>query len=126
MSTLNSVTFTAPGTKTGLIQVVDQQGNVYTGTYANATVVAADPSQDTFAIDPTVASTLDVTEVSANGGTSAVVKLDFTSQGNATPAAGSTAQPIADGTVFTGLTCTVAAINKNVSALQLGLQVTFQ
>lgn len=116
MASINSITLTDLLPHTGLITVVDSNGKSYTGTLSNVAVVVADPSQDTVAVDPNVPSTLDVTDVSPNGGTTAVVIADFASAGN---------EGIEDGKVFTGLTCTVTIINKIPSEVQLSLQVNF-
>lgn len=123
MASINSITLSDALAHTGLITVVDDAGNTYSGTLANVTAVPADPTQDKVTVDPTTPNTIDVQEANPTGGTTAIVKADFTSQGNSTPAAGSTAQSIADGTVFTGLTCQIVLINK-VSA-NLKLQVNF-
>lgn len=123
MASINSITLTDTNPHTGLIQVVDGAGNVYTGTYANVAVSVADPTQDSATVDTTNPNTIDVQEKNPTGGTTGTLTLDFTSQGNATPPAGSTAQAIPDGTVFPGLTCQFVMINK-VSA-QLKLQVAF-
>lgn len=123
MASIDSITLTDVNPHTGLVQVVDDAGNVYTGTLSNPVITVADPTQDSVIIDPSKPNTIDVQEKNPQGGTTAVLKMDFTSQGNATPAAGSTAQAIPDGTVFTGLSCSITMINK-VSA-QLKLQVSF-
>jgi uncharacterized protein YdgA (DUF945 family) len=125
MASINSITLTDNQPHTGLITVVDGAGNTYTGTLSNVVVTPADPTQDKATVDPTTPNTIDVQEASPTGGTTVSVTADFTSQGNATPAAGSTAQPIPDGTVFTGLTVPggVTVINKVTASLKL--QVAF-
>lgn len=123
MASINSITLTDANPHTGLVQVVDDSGNVYTGTLSNPVIDVADPSQDSVVVDPSTPNTIDVQEKNPTGGTTASLKMDFTSQGNATPAAGSTAQAIPDGTVIPGLSCSITMINK-VSA-QLKLQVSF-
>lgn len=122
---LNTITLTDTLTHTGVISVQDLLGNTYSGTLANIQVQASDPTQDTVVADPTKANTIDVTDLLPNGGTSAVVTADFTSQGNGTPAAGSTATAIPDGTVFTGLKVTVTIVNAIPSTVQLQLAVNF-
>src|ERR1700744_1355020 len=104
MASINSITLTDNQPHTGLVSVIDGNGNTYTGTLANVVVTPADPTQDTAQVDPTTPNTIDIQEASPTGGTTVSVTADFTSQGNATPAAGSTAQAIPDGTVFPGLT----------------------
>lgn len=123
MASINSITLTDANPHTGLIQVVDGAGNIYTGTLANVVLAVADPSQDQATVDPNTPNTIDVQEKNPTGGTTGTLTADFTSQGNSTPPTGSTAQAIADGTVFPGLTCQFVMINK-VSA-QLKLQVAF-
>ena len=125
MASINSITLTDNLAHTGLISVVDGSGNTYTGTLANVVVAPADPTQDKATVDPTTPNTIDVQEASPTGGTTVSVTADFTSQGNATPAAGSTAQAIPDGTVFPGLTVPggVTVINKVTASLKL--QVAF-
>lgn len=123
MSSINSIVLTDSNPHPGLVQVVDDAGNVYTGTLSNPVIQIADDSQDTLVIDPNTPNTVDVQEKTPQGGTTAIVKMDFTSQGNATPPAGSTAQAIPDGTLFTALPVTVTMINR-VSA-NLKLQITF-
>lgn len=123
MASINSITLTDALAHTGLITVTDDAGNNYTGTLANVAVTVADPTQDTAVVDPTTPNTIDVQEKNPTGGTTAVVTADFTSQGNATLIAGSTAQAIPDGAVFPGLTCQVIMINK--VSTQLKLQVSF-
>lgn len=122
MASINSITLTDALPHTGLITVVDDLGNSYTGTLSNVSVAVADPSQDTVVVDPGVPNTIDVQEANPTGGTTAVVTADFTSQGNSIPS-NPTAQAIPDGQVFPGLTCQVILINK-VSA-NLKLQVNF-
>lgn len=122
---LNTLTLTDTLTHTGVISVTDLKGNTYSGTLANIQVQVSDPTQDTIVADPTKANTIDVTDVLPNGGTSAVVKADFTSQGNATPPSGSTATAIPDGTVFPGLSVTVTIVNAIPSTVQLQLAVNF-
>lgn len=123
MASINSITLTDAQPHTGLVQVVDDAGNVYTGTLSNVIVGVADPSQDQVTVDPNTPNTIDVQEKNPTGGTTATVTADFTSQGNQTPPAGSTAQAITDGTVFPGLTCSITMINK--VSTQLKLQVSF-
>lgn len=125
MASINSLTITDNLPHTGLISVVDGNGNSYTGTLANVVVTPADPTMDTAVVDPTTPNTIDVQEASPTGGTTVSVTADFTSQGNATPAAGSTAQAIPDGTIFAGLTVPggVTLINKVTASLKL--QVAF-
>ena len=122
MASINSITLTDAQLHTGLITVVDDAGNSYTGTLGNVSVAVADPTQDTAVVDPNVPNTIDVQEANPTGGTTAIVTADFTSQGNAIPS-NPTAQPILDGTVFPGLSVQIVMINK-VSA-NLKLQVTF-
>lgn len=121
----NSITLVDTNPHTGLIVAVDQNGNVYAGTWANLKSVVADPTQDTGTIDPTNANTLDVQNVASGGGTTDVVTGDFTSVGNSVPPAGSTAFAIPDGTVFPGLTGTITIINKVPTTVQLALAVNF-
>lgn len=125
MASINSITLSDNQPHTGLITVVDGAGNSYTGILANVVVTPADPTQDTATVDPTTPNTIDVQEASLTGGTTVSVTADFTSQGNATPAAGSTAQAIPDGTVFLGLVVPggVTVINKVTASLKL--QVAF-
>lgn len=123
MASINSITLTDANPHTGLVQVVDDAGNIYTGTLSNPVITVADSTQDTVTVDPTTPNTIDVQVKNPTGGTTASLKMDFTSQGNATPPAGSTAQAIPDGTVSPGLPCTITMINK-VSA-NLKLQVSF-
>lgn len=125
MASVNSITLTDLLKHTGLIVVVDALGNQYAGTLANLAVVVTDPTQDTIALDSSSPNTLDVTDLLPGGGTTATITGDFTSQGNATPTAGSTAQAIPDGTVFPGLKVLVTVINKIPSQVQLALQVNF-
>jgi hypothetical protein len=124
MSTVNSVVFTALAPDQGIIAVVDTaNGNaILTGTLANLSAVESDPTQDTAAIDPSVANQLDVTPITNAGSTMITVKGDFTSTGNA---------GITDGTVFPGITVQVAVTN-NIPTTPPpppppapGLQVTF-
>jgi|GEM_PF-5330439 len=125
MASINSITLTDNQPHTGLITVVDGNGNSYTGTLSNVVVTPTDPTQDTAKVDSTTPNTIDVQEASPTGGTTISVTADFTSQGNATPAAGSTAIPIADGTVFPALVVPggVTVINKVTASLKL--QVAF-
>lgn len=123
MASINSITLTDALSHSGLISVVDGNGNTYTGTLANVVVTPADPTQDSAVVDPNTPNTIDIQEKSPTGGTTVKVTADFTSSGNATPPAGSTAQPIPDGTVFTGLSCQVVVINKVTASLKL--QVAF-
>src|ERR1700761_1224708 len=58
MASINSIVLTDTQTHTGLIVVVDSNGNSYTGTLSNAVLTGFDPTQDNFAIDPTATSTL--------------------------------------------------------------------
>ena len=124
MASINSLTITDNLPHTGLISVVDGNGNSYTGTLANVVVAPADPTQDTAIVDPNTPNTIDVQEASPTGGTTVSVTADFTSVGNATPST-STAQAIPDGTVFPGLTVPggVTLINKVTASLKL--QVAF-
>lgn len=122
---LNTITLTDTLKHTGVISVTDAAGNTYQGTLANIAVVASDPTQDLVAVDPAAANTIDVTDILPNGGTTANITADFTSVGNSTPAVGSTAQPIVDGTVFTGLKGTVTIVNAIPSTVQLQLAVNF-
>jgi len=123
MASINSITLTDVQPHTGLVQVVDDLGNVYSGTLSNPVIDVADPTQDSVVIDPTTPNTIDVQEKNPQGGTTANLKMDFTSQGNATPAPGSSAQAIPDGTVFPGLAVSITMINK--VSTQLKLQVSF-
>lgn len=123
MSSINSIVLSDANPHPGLVQVVDDAGNVYSGTLSNPVITLADPSQDTLIIDPNTPNTVDVQELTPQGGTTAVVKMDFVSQGNSTPAAGSTAQAIPDGTVFPALAVNVTMINRVTASLKL--QVTF-
>lgn len=123
MASINSITLTDAQVHTGLVQVTDDAGNLYSGTLSNPVITVADPTQDTAVIDPTTPNTVDVQEVNPTGGTTAVLTADFTSDGNVIAAAGQTPTAPATGTVFPGLTVSFAMINK-VSA-NLKLQITF-
>lgn len=123
MSSINSITLTDNQPHSGLVTVVDDAGNSYTGTITPPVITVADPSQDIVTNDATTPNTVDVQEKNPTGGTTAILTADFTSQGNATPPAGSTKQAIPDGTVFPGLTCQIVMINKVTT--QLKLQTTF-
>ena len=128
---LNNLTLTDKLVHTGVVSVSDKSdgtGNNYTGTLANIQVVDSDTTQDTASADPNVANTVDVQAVSNTGGSTVNVTADFTSQGNATPPAGSTAVPIPDGTVITGLKGVATLIN-NIPTTPpppaLNLNITF-
>lgn len=95
--------------------IQDTNGNQYGGTLGNWQLKPADASQDSVAADTTTANLLDVTALTASGGTSVGVTADFTSSGNGTPASGSTAIAIADGTVIKGLTGTLTLVNNALS-----------
>ena len=122
---LNSLTITDNLTHTGLVTVSDANGNTYTGTLANLAVVDSDPTQDASSVDPSSANTLDVKAVTPKGGETISFTGDFTSQGNSAPPAGSTAVPIADGTVIPGLRGTGTIINAIPTTPSLNLNVTF-
>lgn len=122
MASINSITLTDNQPHTGLVTVVDDAGNSYTGTLSNVVIGVVDPSQDTVTVDPNAPNTIDVQEVNPTGGTTAAITADFTSQGNSTPSTPS-AQSIPDGTVLPGLTCQIVLINK--VSTQLKLQVAF-
>jgi len=124
MATIDSITLTDANPHPGKIAVVDTLGNAYTGTLSNPQITVADPTQDNVVIDPATPDTVNVNETDPTGGTTAILKLDFTSSGNENPPAGSTAQPIKDGTVFPGLVGQIAIINK--VSFNLKLQTTFQ
>lgn len=122
---LNTITLTDTLKHTGVISVTDAAGNTYSGTLANIVVTVSDPTQDNVVVDPSAPNTIDVTDVAPSGGTTASITADFTSQGNATPASGSTAVAIPDGTVFTGLKGTVTIVNAIPATVQLQLAVNF-
>lgn len=122
---LNTITLTDTLKHTGVISVTDAAGNTYSGTLANIAVTVSDATQDAVVVDPSAPNTIDVTDVAPSGGTTVAITADFTSQGNATPAAGSTAKPIPDGTVFPGLKGLVTIINAIPSTVQLQLAVNF-
>ncbi len=124
MASINSITLTDNQPHTGLITVVDDAGNSYTGTLANVKIGVADPTQDVVTVDPNTPNTIDVQELQVTGGTTATLIADFTSQGNATPST-PTAQAIPDGTVFTGLTVPGGIVMINKVSTQLKLQVAF-
>lgn len=129
-NSVNSITLTDTNPHTGLIVVVDNFGNQYKGTLGNVVIAGFDPAQDNFSIDPANTSTLDVQDVAANGGTVATLTGDFTSVGNtvSNPNPDPTKPPsvaMTDGTVLTGLTCQVTAINKLPSTASFALQVNF-
>lgn len=111
---LNTLTLTDLNVHTGVVTVSDNQtpANLYTGTLSNIQVSDSDTTQDTAVSDPSVANTIDVQAVSNTGGSLVNIKADFTSQGNASPAPGSTAIAVPDGTVFTGLTGQATLINQ--------------
>lgn len=96
----NSATLTDLLKHTFVAQATDTAGNVYQGTIAFTSVAASDPTQDTANADSTAANTIDVQAVSNSGGTVINVAGNFTSQGNSTPATGSSAVAIPDGTVI--------------------------
>lgn len=98
----NSATLTDLLKHTFVGQATDTLGNVYQGTIAFTSAVPADPTQDTASVDATNANTVDAQAVSNTGGTVINVAGNFTSQGNSTPAPGSTAAAIPDGTVIPG------------------------
>jgi hypothetical protein len=122
---LNALTITDTAVHTGLITVGDASGNTYQGTLANVVISDSDTTQDTAVPDPTAPNTIDVQAVTPKGGSTVNFSGDFTSQGNSTPAAGSTAIAIPDGTVFPGLKGTATLINALTSNTQLNLNVTF-
>ena len=123
MASINSITLTDALPHTGKIQVVDDQGNVYNGNYSNPVLALADDTQDTATIDPATPDSLIVQEKNPTGGTTAVLTIDWESQGNNSPEPDSTAMAIPDGTILKGLSCQVALIN-NVT-FSLKLQVAF-
>lgn len=122
----NSFTLTDLNKHTFVAAVQDSLGNSYQGTLSFTSETPSDPTQDSAVTDPTVANTVDVTALTNTGGTAIAVVASFTSQGNATPASGSTATAIPDGTVLT-VPGTLTIIN-NVSATPppptLGLSFT--
>ena len=122
---LNALTLTDTLVHTGLITVGDANGNTYQGTLANVQISDSDTTQDTAVADPTAPNTIDVQAVSPKGGSTVNFSADFTSQGNATPAAGSSAIAIPDGTVFPGLKGSATLINTLPTTAQLNLNVTF-
>ena len=122
MASINSITLTDNQPHTGLVTVVDDAGNSYTGTLSNMVIGVVDPTADVVTVDPKTPNTIDVQELKVTGGTTATLTADFTSQGNATPST-PTAQAIPDGIVLTGLTCQIVMINK--VSTQLKLQVAF-
>jgi hypothetical protein len=122
----NSFTLTDLNKHTFVAAVQDSLGNTYQGTLSFTSETPSDPTQDSAVTDPTVANTVDVTALTNTGGTAIAVVASFTSQGNATPATGSTAVAIPDGTVLT-VPGTLTIIN-NVSTTPppptLGLSFT--
>lgn len=122
---LNSLTINDLLPHKGVISVTDDAGNSYSGTISNIQISVSDTTLDNGAVDTGIANTVDITALGPNGATTANLTADFTSQGNGTPAAGSTAQAIPDGTVFTGLKGTVSIINDIKTAISLKLAVNF-
>lgn len=122
---LNSLTITDNAVHTGLVTVTDDKGNAYTGTLANIAVADSDATQDTSSVDSTTSNTIDVKAIAPKGGEQVAVTADFTSQGNGTPAAGSSALPVVDGTVFPGLKGLATIINAIPTVPNLSLNITF-
>lgn len=99
-SDMNSATLTDLNKHTFVGQAVDTNGNVYGGTLAFSSVAPSDSTQDTASADPAVANTVDAQAETGTGGTVVNIAGTLTSQGNGTPAAGSSAVAIQDGTVI--------------------------
>lgn len=114
---LNSITLADKNVHTGVVSVIDTvSGNTLTGTLSNLTAVDSDTTQDTAAVDPNVANTIDVQAVTNTGGSLVNVTADFTSQGNA---------GIPDGTVFTAVPGQATIINAIPTTPQPALQINF-
>lgn len=129
MASVNTVTLTDLLAHTALITLVDNYGNAYSGTLSNPQITGLDSTLDTVKIDPANPEQLDVTAISETGGNTITLTGDWTSQGNATsrPNPDSTkpgSEAIPDGTVKTGVGCTITIINK--ATRTFALQATFQ
>jgi hypothetical protein len=130
MASINSITLTDTNPHSGLIVMIDNFGNTYTGTLQNGALSGFDTTQDTLALDSANPNTLDVTDVAPGGGTTGTLKGDWVSQGNGTsrPNPDPTKPPsqaILDGTVMSGLSCPVTVINKIPTTVTFALQVNF-
>lgn len=132
MSSVNSITLTDLNPHTGLIVMVDNFGNSYTGTLSVPVLSGFDASQDAVNVDGTTPNQLDVEGVTTSGGTNGTLTGTWTSQGNTTsrPNPNNTAtktfppsEVIPDGQTFPALSCPVTVINK--ITLSFALQVNF-
>lgn len=111
---LNSITLTDLLPHTGVVSVIDQNNNTYSGKLSNIQVTVADASMDSAQADPNQANTIDVTAIVNSGGTTASITADFTSD-----------QPINGQTSFTGLKGQITIINQVAAQVQLSLSVSF-
>lgn len=108
----NSVTLTDLLPHKGVISVVDQNNNSFSGKLSNIVVASSDATVDQAAVDPNQPNTIDVTAVTKTGGSTLNFTADFTPD-----------IPIDGQTSFTGLKGLATVVN-NVTT-QLSLQINF-